>query len=154
MSGLEFLLICRRRGRANICFIFHSFVMVQQRHTSSYSLGKWRQEQEEKPRHHLSFLRKGQFSVRRFLKIIPSTWSFPVMGSWAGLPGTVIIIASTETEIVNKMLQYFHYIYYDWGLYSVVWRNVECDVCCYDLRERKQMVQSAYVGTSRNGWCC
>ena len=91
--------------------------MVQLRHTSSFTLGNWRMEQEEKPRHHLSFLRKGQFSVRRFLKIIPSTWSFPVMGSWAGLPGTVIIIASTETEIVNKMLaQYLYDIYYDPGL--------------------------------------
>ena len=120
MSGLGFLLICRGRSRANICFIFHSFIWsssLQLRHTSSFTLGNWRWRNRRKS-HVIIYHFYGRVSSGGyFLKIIPSTWSLPVMGSWAGLPGTVIIIASTETEIVNKMLaQYLYYIYYDPGL--------------------------------------
>ena len=90
MSGLEFLLICGGRSRANICFIFHSFGWSS---SVTPPRGAWETGGSNRRRTHVIIYHfYGRVSsVRHFLKIIPSTWSFPVMGSWAGLPGTVII---------------------------------------------------------------
>ena len=81
----------RGAGRSQHLFYISQFLMVQQPHTSSYSLGNTGGRNRRKS-HVIIYHFYGRVSsVRQFLKIIPSPWSFPVMGSWAGLPGTVII---------------------------------------------------------------
>ena len=152
MSGLGFLLICRGRSRANICFIFHSFWW-------SSSVTPPRSPWETggggtggKPRHHLSFLRKGQFWPG-FSKNHPQHLIISRHGKLGRASRYSYYYSFNRDRNCQQNVGAIFVLYLLW-LRSPVWRNVECDVCCCDLRERKQMVQSAYVGTSRNGWCC